>query len=592
MQAMVRHVTKFTLLILAVAASVNLGSLTPRLEGKLFGFVPNSVLLQLLLLSLAITLVLPYSQIVHGRNIQKVTQGSTFSLVPLARAKQLQDQARGHRFASAVQAQLFALALLEPAEMRQRVVEKYDPDRRSVRQRVSIDFRIPERLVKGSTLKNMDYIYFPILIPRKGKFQDDFLLRGADGSSIPVLVYREYLQLAAQVLRSLLRTAFSMVPANPTLPTHVLRAEFAALAVIMQRCNRRGRIPDLTGKGGWLQITKLDAADQRSLEARNLAASFAEKLTTHYAIVGMVPVNGQRRHVLHYEQTLIPDLKLSRFQNWFGLRLGARPVDLTISLAGASTCQSYHLHIAGSDGTYLGRQERLDCEATLVSRSRSGPTPPHIRFRQRLGQPYGHVYTRFFPEPVLKVPGARRTFNYGEREQPRVRFQFFEIPPSSVMRAAVSAVASFLLILLIGIVISRNPDPGTDAPAILLSLPAIAAAWLGFDNPNRRLLEGTLTARFSLISTAILSIAASGLFMTHKALTPKDNDPINAIRYNWLHFGDNVSVLGVTDISWGVLTMLALINAAYVSYQYIIRTWHYAHLSTRSEKGSDIKQNG
>jgi len=160
------------------------------------------------------------------------------------------------------------------------------------------------------------------------------------------------------------------------------------------------------------------------------------------------------------------------------------------------------------------------------------------------------------------------------------------------MRAAVSAVASFLLILLIGIVISRNPDPGTDAPAILLSLPAIAAAWLGFDNPNRRLLEGTLTARFSLISTAILSIAASGLFMTHKALTPKDNDPINAIRYNWLHFGDNVSVLGVTDISWGVLTMLALINAAYVSYRYIIRTWHYAHLSTRSEKGSDIKQNG
>ncbi len=64
---------------------------------------------------------------------------------------------------------------------------------------------------------------------------------------------------------------------------------------------------------------------------------------------------------------------------------------------------------------------------------------------------------------------------------------------------------------------SRTPDLGSDAPAFLLVFPGVAASWIGFDAPAHRLFEDSLRARLSLALTALLSVAASGLFILNTA---------------------------------------------------------------------------
>jgi hypothetical protein len=146
----------------------------------------------------------------------------------------------------------------------------------------------------------------------------------------------------------------------------------------------------------------------------------------------------------------------------------------------------------------------------------------------------------------------------------------------------VAAFASALLLWLIGFVSSRTPDPGTDAPAFLLVFPAIAAAWLGFEGTSiRRLLEGTLTARISLLVTALASIAGTGLFMIFKA------------NLNYLHWSNpyQLRILGTQSLSWTLLTLVSGLNALITAYIYLARSWEFTHLSTRIDAFNKYEYN-
>ncbi|HEX5495912.1 MAG TPA: hypothetical protein VFX70_15190 [Mycobacteriales bacterium] len=461
----------------------------------------------------------------------------------------------------AAQAKLFLLGVLNPADIRQRIVETYEPDHRTLRQRVSIDAQIPRHFLGR---QQADVFYFPLLIPIKGNLLDNLDVYGADGASLPQLSYREYLQVAARTLRDILASGFGPPHSFP-LSDDALHAEYRALVGMIQRRlpGPAPTAPDPADPAGWEGIEELAATDADQRSQRDIAAAFARKLTSHYAIVVLVRPDRTGRFVIRYEQTLIPDMDLSRKRDMLTLALGTRPIKLTIDLGNASTCQSYHLRVAGTDGLYLGRQELSGCEATLRRTAPGAPTRPHIRFRKRLGQPHAHFYARFFPVPA---PG----------ESPLVRFSYYEVPPGSVVRAAVSVVACLLLVWTVGIIESvGGPDPGTDAPAFLLAFPAVAAAWLGFESPSRRLLEGTMASRASLAGTTFLSIAASALFMAHKALGDK---------VVWSDLPRHFTVLGATDMSWAVLILLALVNASAVCYCYVNRLFLFTRLAARNQR--------
>ena len=312
---------------------------------------------------------------------------------------------------------------------------------------------------------------------------------------------------------------------------------------------------------------------------------WSEGCPQHYALVASTPVPPSGRFIIRYKRTLIPELELSpdidkgsrtRWQRirawplylrgWLRVLFGTRPVSVTVSLDNAWSCQSYHVRVQAPEGFYLARQKSWRPRSTRGKTvpplmAKNAPTPVHYRFRRRLGQPYAHFYGRFFPPPI---EGERR---------PKLQLDFFEVPPSSDFSAAIAGISCFGLIWLVGFVMSRTPDLGSDVPAFLLVFPGVAASWIGFEAPAHRLFEDTLCARLSLVLTALLSVAASGLFLLNTAkLTMFDQA-----------MPHKSSVLGVSRLFWAILTALSFFNAAYLLYRWYRNAWRFKHLAERPD---------
>jgi hypothetical protein len=237
--------------------------------------------------------------------------------------------------------------------------------------------------------------------------------------------------------------------------------------------------------------------------------------------------------------------------------------------------QSYHLRVNAPDGIYLGDQRLLDSDQTLKSVDQDAKIPPHYRFRRRLGQGHAHFYSRYFPKAAL-IPGVNSF------ESPAVRLTYYEAPPGSLLRAAASGMASLMLIWTVGVIGSRvDGQIATDAPAVLLAFPAVVAAWLGFESPSRRLLEGTLLGRLSLFATVGLSLIASGLFLLHNSKS--------SINWKDQQFGGGFNIFWITDWTWAATFTLALLNVSIVLYQYCVRVAFFSYLSGRKE-GADVLQ--
>jgi hypothetical protein len=156
-------------------------------------------------------------------------------------------------------------------------------------------------------------------------------------------------------------------------------------------------------------------------------------------------------------------------------------------------------------------------------------------------------------------------------EKPRIRFKFYEVPPGAALRAAVTAMTCLAIVWMVAIINSQFSDPGSDVAAWLLAFPAAAATWLGFDSPTQRLLDGTMSSRLLLIVTAVISIAASGVFMWHKAAS---GQPFPVLPAGW-------TVLGVNDTYWAILVTSSVVNAAIAGYKCALRAWEYLKLMTR-----------
>ena len=451
------------------------------------------------------------------------------------------------------QAKVFAISVVSPAQTRKRVVEEFEPDRRTMKQTTTIDVAISRRLLHSPT---PELLYIPAVIAEKGDLHDDLQMSDEAGEPLQWLSYREYVSLVANVLHFLLLSAYKLNK-DDELPEPAKQAELVALQTVMHRRRDQAEAEDHSGAD---TIANLHVKDNT---VRDLASLFVRRLVAKYVVVACVEFPCSRRARFSYSLRRIPPVRLTLSENnrWspIGLArlgLGARPVALTIDISNACTSQSYHLHLNCPDDLFLAEQEAIGMDDMLRRHAEQAPTLPHCRFRRRLGQAHAHFYARYMPIPI------------GGREHPMLRFRFFEVPPGSTLRAAVTAFACAAIVWLVGFMTSRYSIPDTDAPAFLLAYPALAAAWLGFESSSQRLLEGTLSARLCLIFTAVLSIASSGLFMAHK--TNKTA--------NWPPLPDNQSLLGVTQLDWAIIVTLAVLNASVIGYKCAVRTWEYSRL--------------
>jgi hypothetical protein len=386
-----------------------------------------------------------------------------------------------------------------------------------------------------------------------------------NGEPISTLSYSEYLEVVACVIRNILCAAYQATSGN--LPERVKNAEHLALIDIMHR-GVPDEFPGVEALEGLCQSDSEFYEPPVNQVWLNWTIALVRQLARRFAIVARVNSDSQGNFVVQYAETVIPPLLVSegttpfaRIKGMARILLGARPVNLLMSLHAAGTCQSYHLYVHSDETLYLGSQEAPDLKPYFDTYGgKENTIPPYYRFQSRLGQSYAHFYARYFPPtPVGSVPLT-------------IQFRFYEKPPGSVFRAVIAGVASFLLIWLVGYVSTHTADPKTDAPAFLLVVPALAAAFLGFDASGRRLMEGTLVARLSLIITAIVSLGASGLYLV-------DWTQMKILQH---HLSDNsVKILYLDRTAWCVLLVIALFNALYVVFTYLIRSWEFTHLASR-----------
>lgn len=456
---------------------------------------------------------------------------------------------------SLAQAKVLAVGVVNPHEIRRRMVERYVANRRTLDQSVAIDIKIARRILHE---KETTPLYVPLLILPKGELCDDLQVFGDDGEPVTTVAYRDFVWIAARTVHLLLLTCYGKKKGE-ALPPEAEKAEITALStIIMRQRSQENPHVDLSG------VTAIDGLTVVDDSAKKLVMAFVQKLVTNYVIAACIDVPPTNRCRLSYQMTQIPELKLSARRSakkWtiggFGrLSLGVRPVELMIDVTNAGMCQSYHLHVQCPDDLYLAHQVPIGLDGMLSRRVDDAPSPPHCRFRRRLGQSHAHFYARYMP--------ASRV---GER--PRIQLEFYEVPPGTTFRATVTAFSCAAIIWLIGFMVSRYGTPDTDAPAFLLAFPALAATWLGFEAPKQRLLEGTLSSRMCLIVTAALSLAASALFIAHKSAGDS---------FKWPLLWSANSALGVTHWDWAALVCLSILNALLIGYKCVMRTWQYSSL--------------
>jgi len=99
------------------------------------------------------------------------------------------------------QARLLALSIVKPDAVRDRVVENYETNHRTLQRKVTTDFKINSRQYSnGRPLRAKQYL--ALCVSAKGDLHDSFRVHTADGLSLTTLSHRDCLVLVASMVRS------------------------------------------------------------------------------------------------------------------------------------------------------------------------------------------------------------------------------------------------------------------------------------------------------------------------------------------------------------------------------------------------------
>jgi hypothetical protein len=445
----------------------------------------------------------------------------------------------------------YANALLQPNDMRGRLIEEVEPLKRALQQRVSITVDMSKLTDK----ERAEDLLFPVLMPVKGELQDNLRIT-LDGQPVATLTHHEYLLLTEVVLDALL------VPVNGLTAEQIDELGTLtdqALAIVC----RRGRLESPEDKAKIREyadaIAKL--ATNEVTENFKLAAGLLRLLAENYVIVVVIAAKKDLKRQVTYERYIIPTLKLARWtsphkwvRDYVRAFLGARPVFLELPLLNAVTAQSYHLFVMGPDGMYVGWQDVPKANGLFSNPSLDEDLiRPYARFQRRKGQRYLHLYTRSVE---------------AKDSQLQLDVRFYEVPPGSTATSAMAATTNCVLVFVVAFILQAQKAPmGSDFPAVVLAFPAIAGAFAGFESRTTALVGGVLSTKATALLTVFLSLAASGLFMANTAHS--------------MELTDHPGIFGIKDVWWQILVVATLVNALCACYVWMARTLSFYWLAHR-----------
>jgi len=316
-----------------------------------------------------------------------------------------------------------------------------------------------------------------------------------------------------------------------------------------------------------------DTTDRERLE------KFVRALGSAYPIITVVSLDKvvDRRILIRYERTIISRPLARDFKDRLRLRLGLRPYQVAIPVELALLTDSYHLHVEGPSDQYL-MEQYLWCRHCMQALSRRwiGTDDPvkdesghsncshkdsgraqqyYYRLRRKWGQNYAHLYMRDYVRSRLRDID--------------LLVRFGETPPGTLASAVVTSAAGAVLIGAVGRLISQSSAQAAGGiPALVLTVPAIAASWFGFVSDSESVLRTSLASRICLINAGVLSFLAAAAYLLR---APKVG---------------GLNLLGIRDGIWIVLFVLAALNVVYVSSRYIVRSAYYYRLLQRGDPES------
>lgn len=591
--------------VLVTAAGAT-GWLRHRLDAYGEWFVRNGNLLEGLARTLCLTAALILGGVIFSRLRQRLGEEKTVAQRPgqpdvpwlqrlqASAAERLSEQDR-----KAIT--MFVELIVDPARSRSRLAETVDLDERAVRQQVSISFALPDAEEGGRAL------YIPILQPIKGELVDNFQLQSAGGSSLPTLSYEETTKLAAAGLRLILMEIFAAkdAPSPPkTLDEPVRAAELAMLQIVATRG------PLHTGQvHGRLDVI-LEEIKFPDDDSRERVRKYVAALSWSYPIVAVVSAVDafSGRFLIKYERTFVPASLTTSWRGLLRLGLGLKPDKVAIPVELALTAESYHLRVNAPANKYVIKQylQCRHCRVLLTRQWRgrapigipadedaSGKKPDnkrhlcaheldqtrsateddrvtdhHFRVRRKRGQNFVHVYMRGYSRAAPKLRDLQLITT------------FKETPPGARGRAAITALATTLLLAVAGNLL--NSPQGTQVgglPALMLALPAVAASWFGLSSDKDALVGGSLLARLSLVVSGVVSVIAVVLYLS----SPPPSAPAPIVGGS---VADPLTFVGITDWRWITLCIVSALNLTYISYRFALKLVHFNDLIRREDLGA------
>jgi hypothetical protein len=375
---------------------------------------------------------------------------------------------------------------------RKETIEFLDHER--LRRSVSIDFTLPGglevRVPTGSGLS----VFVPLTLLEKRPLRG-FSVFDEDGRALPILNRPEHgaiceamlVQLAETALRIKLGRDVALAAPIRRLLSQIIRGVGQeAQSALGDLLDGRGMSP------AWQRNTiRLDGP------LRSLAADLSHQFIL---FVELDEATAGRRRVLKF----VYEQELDVFFDKIAQRCAIAPAQISIRAPAVGDAMTYHVEVVCPDDLEI-------TSATLVeAREKDGGADDAPARRRERSQ----------PPPMYRLPNAREPM-VGARphlltsNQPRGTRAYLELQlrldPRGLLAAALTIAVFSFLVLTTGAILGsfgRHAE-GEVAAAVLVALPAAAAAYLTRPGEHRLVTRLVSGVRMLLLGVATLSIAAA-----------------------------------------------------------------------------------
>lgn len=448
---------------------------------------------------------------------------------------------------------ILALSIAHPESIRDRVHEEFILERYAINHDVMVEISIPNHLKSRVDIQARQnaFCYMTVVMLEPASMPDRIEVFDSKNGPLQVIKHDEYLGLVYVTLTSLIRAAYGLGPSS-NIPASV-EAEVEIAVQSMAHPSRKYSGPEIDAAN----MFRIDGSGDSELgevqlKALMLARDLTRALSAAVPVIARIPMEAEGTFGVRYNEVVPYRLATtSRLRATLSILAGSGPTSISLVLSNLGTARNYELLVHAPDGYYLRTQDFASRDLT------TNADEYYFRLRRRDGLPRAYVY------------GELNTRDPKQYANPTLSLSFAEIPPGKSLSAAIAAISCAALVWLVGLTTSRGSGiVGTDAPAFLLSFPAIAATWLSFDRPTKRLSEGPLSVQASLILTLAFSLISASLSVLTQA-------KVNFISNNFFH---HVTFLGIIVPSWIFMSIISLTNAIFIGAICLRDTLSYARL--------------